>query len=113
VEHEKIEELRRSSRAEKEKNSNAGAREGLEEGRSSLGAFPKPKRGTRAGGKQLLVVDGARGGLGRQRRNVSTRGASGVGRAAGGRAGGQVAQEERRGGSWRPGETPAMGGGRR
>jgi hypothetical protein len=24
-----------------------------------------------------------------------------------------VVQEERRGGSWRPGETPAMGGGRR
>jgi hypothetical protein len=24
-----------------------------------------------------------------------------------------VAQEERRGGSWRPGETPAMGGGQR
>jgi hypothetical protein len=73
-----------------------------------------PKRGARVGGKQLLAVDGVRGGSGGQRRNASTRGgASGVGRAAGGRAGGQVAQEERRGGSWQSGETPAMGGGRR
>jgi hypothetical protein len=53
------------------------------------GRVPKPKRGARAGGKQLLVVDGTRGGLGEQRRDVSARGgSSGVGRAAGGRAGG-------------------------
>jgi hypothetical protein len=66
------------------------------------------------GGKQLLVVDGARGGLGGQRREVSARGgASRVGRAAGGRAGGQVAQEERRGGSRWLGKMPAIGAGRR
>jgi hypothetical protein len=40
-------------------------------------------------------------------------GASGVGQAASGRTEGQVAREERRGGSWQPGEMPAMGGGRR
>jgi hypothetical protein len=73
--------------------------------------IPKPKRGARAGGKQLLAVDSARGGSGGQRRDASARGASKVGRAAGGRAGGQLAQEEWRGGSWRPGETPTMGGG--
>jgi hypothetical protein len=68
----------------------------------------------RAGGKQLLVVDGMRGGSGGQRRDASARGgAIGVGRAAGRRAGGQVAQEERRGGSWRPGKTLMMGGERR
>jgi hypothetical protein len=44
------------------------------------GRIPKLKRGMRAGGKQLLVVDGARGGSGGQRRDASTRGgASGVG----------------------------------
>jgi hypothetical protein len=60
------------------------------------------------------VVDGACGGSGGQRRDASARGgASGVGYAADGRAGGQVALEERRRGSWRPGKTPAMGGGRR
>jgi hypothetical protein len=60
------------------------------------------------------VVDGACGGSGGQRRDGSARGgASGVGQAAGGRAGGQVAQEEQRGGSWRPGEMPLMCGERR
>jgi hypothetical protein len=55
-----------------------------------------------------------RGGSGGQRRDPSARGgANGVGRATGGRAGGQVAQEEQRGGSWWLGETLAMGGGRR
>jgi hypothetical protein len=59
-------------------------------------AHSKVKRGKRAGGKQLLAVDGARGGSGGQRDDASARGgASGIGRAAGGRAGGQVAQEER------------------
>jgi hypothetical protein len=49
------------------------------------GCVPKPKRGVQAGGKQLLVVDGARGGSGGQQRDVSVRGgASVVGRAAGG-----------------------------
>jgi hypothetical protein len=44
------------------------------------GHIPKLKRGVRAGGKQLLVVDGARGGSGGQRRKASARGgASGVG----------------------------------
>jgi hypothetical protein len=44
------------------------------------GRVPKLKRGTRVGGKQLLVVDGACGGLGGQRRDTSPRGgASGVG----------------------------------
>jgi hypothetical protein len=56
------------------------------------GHVPKPKRGMRAGGKQLLAVDSARGGSGGQRRDVSALGgASGVGQAAGGGAGGQVA----------------------
>jgi hypothetical protein len=37
------------------------------------------KRGTRAGGKQLLAVDGSRGGSGGRRRNASEReGANGV-----------------------------------
>jgi hypothetical protein len=68
----------------------------------------------RAGSKQLLAVDGAHGGSGGKRRDASARGgASGVGCVAGGRAGGQVAQEERRGCSWRPGKMMAMGGGRR
>jgi hypothetical protein len=41
---------------------------------------PKLKRGARVGGKQLLVVDGARGGSGGKRHDVSARrGASGVG----------------------------------
>jgi hypothetical protein len=41
---------------------------------------PKLKRGVRAGGKQLLVVDSARGSSGGQRRDASTQGgASGVG----------------------------------
>jgi hypothetical protein len=35
--------------------------------------------------------------------------ASGVGRAAGGRAGGQVVRLGRRGGNWRPGRSPARG----
>jgi hypothetical protein len=44
------------------------------------GHVPKLKRGMRAGGKQLLVVDGARGGSSGKRRNASARGgASGVG----------------------------------
>jgi hypothetical protein len=44
------------------------------------GRVPKLKRGVRAGGKQLLVVDGARGGSGGKRRDASVRGgASGVG----------------------------------
>jgi hypothetical protein len=66
-------------------------------------ARSKLKRGTRAGGKQLLAVDGARGDSGGQRGDASVLGgASGVGPAASGRAGGQVVQEGRRGGSWRP-----------
>jgi hypothetical protein len=41
---------------------------------------PKIKRGVRADSKQLLLVDGARGGSGGQRGNASARGeASGVG----------------------------------
>jgi hypothetical protein len=45
-----------------------------------IGHIPKLKRDVQAGGKQLLVVDGARGGSGGQRRNASARGgASGVG----------------------------------
>jgi hypothetical protein len=37
--------------------------------------IPKLKRGARAGGKQLLAVDGARGDSGgRRRRNASARG---------------------------------------
>jgi hypothetical protein len=44
------------------------------------GCVPKLKRGVRVGSKQLLVVDGARAGSGRQRRDASARGgASGVG----------------------------------
>jgi hypothetical protein len=44
------------------------------------GRVPRLKRGMRAGGKQLLVVDGARGGSGGQRRDASARGGtSGVG----------------------------------
>jgi hypothetical protein len=40
---------------------------------------PKLKRGVRAGGKQLLVVNDARGGSGGRQRNASARGgASGV-----------------------------------
>jgi hypothetical protein len=40
---------------------------------------PMLKRGARAGGKQLLAVDSARGGSGGRRRNASVRGgASGV-----------------------------------
>jgi hypothetical protein len=35
--------------------------------------------------------------------------ARGVGRAAGERAGGQVVRVGRRGGSWRPGRSPARG----
>jgi hypothetical protein len=54
------------------------------------GRVPKLKRGVRVGGKQLLVVDGARGGSGGQRCDASARG----GTNGGGRAGGQVAQEE-------------------
>jgi hypothetical protein len=66
------------------------------------------------GSKQLLAVDGACGGSGGRRCNTSARGgASEVDQAAGERAGGQVAQEEWRRGSWRPGKMPAMGGGRR
>jgi hypothetical protein len=43
------------------------------------GRIPKLKRGMRAGGKQLLVVDSARGGSGGRRCNASARGgASGV-----------------------------------
>jgi hypothetical protein len=38
------------------------------------GCVPKLKRGMRAGGKQLLVVNGARGGSGGQRRDASARG---------------------------------------
>jgi hypothetical protein len=49
------------------------------------GHVPKTKRGTRVGGKQLLVVDGVRGSSGRQRHDAFSRGgASRVGRAAGG-----------------------------
>jgi hypothetical protein len=55
-----------------------------------------------------------RGCSGGQRHDASARGgASEVGRAASGRTGGQVAQEDQQGGSWRPGETPAMGDERR
>jgi hypothetical protein len=44
------------------------------------GHVPKLKRGMRAGGKQLLVVDGACCGSGGQRHDASARGgASGVG----------------------------------
>jgi hypothetical protein len=44
------------------------------------GLVPKLKRGAWAGGKQLLVIDGARGGSGGQRHDASARGeASGVG----------------------------------
>jgi hypothetical protein len=43
------------------------------------GRIPKLKRGARAGSKQVLVVDGARGGSGGQRHDASARGgASGV-----------------------------------
>jgi hypothetical protein len=35
---------------------------------------PELKRGARAGGKQQLVVDGARGGSGGRQRNASARG---------------------------------------
>jgi hypothetical protein len=43
------------------------------------GRVPKLKRGVQAGGKQLLVVDGMRGGSGGQRRDAFARGgASGV-----------------------------------
>jgi hypothetical protein len=58
----------------RKKDRNAGVHEGIEEGRSSLGAFqsqkearghiPKPKRGAWTGGKQLLAVNDARGGSG-------------------------------------------------
>jgi hypothetical protein len=44
------------------------------------GCIPKLKRGVRAGTKQLLVVNGARGGSGGKRRDASAQGgASGVG----------------------------------
>jgi hypothetical protein len=48
---------------------------------------PKPKRGARASGKQLLAVNGVCGGSGGQRHDASARGgARGVWRAAGRRA---------------------------
>jgi hypothetical protein len=59
------------------------------------GRVPTLKRGARASGKQQLAVDGVRGGSGGRQRDASTRGeASEVGEAAGGRAGGQMVQEE-------------------
>jgi hypothetical protein len=43
------------------------------------GCIPELKRGVRAGGKQRLAVNGARGGSGGRRHNASARGgASGV-----------------------------------
>jgi hypothetical protein len=99
---------------ERRREQECGCTRGNKRRKKFTGHIPKPKRGTRAAGKQLLAVDSARGGSGGQRRDASVRGgASGVGRAAGGLAGDQVAQEMRRGGSWRPGKTPMMGGGRR
>jgi hypothetical protein len=51
-----------------------------------------------------------RGDFGRWRCDVAGRGnASGVGRAAGGRAGGQVVRVGWQGGSWRPERSPARG----
>jgi hypothetical protein len=45
-----------------------------------IGRVPKLKRGGRAGNKQLLAVDGARGGSGGRQCNASAQGgASGVG----------------------------------
>jgi hypothetical protein len=70
---------------ERRKGQECGCARGNRRREKFTGRVPKPKRGTRADGKQLLAVDGARGGSGRQRRDTSTRrGASGVGRAAGG-----------------------------
>jgi hypothetical protein len=107
-----IEELWQSSRAEKEKEQEVGCARGNRRRENFTRRVPKSKRGTRAGGKQLLAVDGTRGGSGGQRRDAFARGGgSGVGRAVGGRAGGQVAKEKWRGGSWRPGAMPVMGGG--
>jgi hypothetical protein len=73
-----VEELRRSSRA--------GKRTGMRCARGDkrkeefTGRIPKLKKNAQAGGKQLLAVDGTRGGSGGQRRDASARGgASGVG----------------------------------
>jgi hypothetical protein len=55
------------------------AREGNRRKKKFTGRVPELKRGARVGGKQLLAVDGTRGGSGGRRRNASVRGgASGV-----------------------------------
>jgi hypothetical protein len=70
---------------ERRKEQECGCMRGNKRRDKFTGRVPKPKRGTRAGGKQLLVVDGARGGSSGQQRDASARGgASGYGRAAGG-----------------------------
>jgi hypothetical protein len=67
-------ELRRSNRA--------GRRTGMRCARGNrrkkkfTRRVPELKRGARVGGKQLLAVNGARGGSGGQRRNASARGGS-------------------------------------
>jgi hypothetical protein len=65
---------------ERGKEQECGCARGNRRKEKFTGCVPKLKRGARAGGKQLLAVDSARGGSGRQRRNASVRGgASGVG----------------------------------
>jgi hypothetical protein len=63
--------------------------------------------------EQLLAAGGTRGGYGQRQRDVAGRGkASGVERAAGGRAGGPGGGVRAARGSWQRGESPARGSGR-
>jgi hypothetical protein len=65
---------------ERRREQDCGCARGNRRKEKFTGHVSKLKRGVRAGSKQLLVVDDARGGSGGQRRNASTRGgASGVG----------------------------------
>jgi hypothetical protein len=65
---------------EREKKQECGCARGKRRKEKFTGHVPKLKRGVRAGGKQLLAVDSARGGSGGRQCNASVRGgASGVG----------------------------------
>jgi hypothetical protein len=65
---------------ERRREQECGCARGKRRRKKFTGRVPMLKRGAWAGGKQLLVVDGAHGGSGGQRRDASTRGeTSGVG----------------------------------
>jgi hypothetical protein len=64
---------------ERGKEQECGCARGKRRKEKFTGCIPKLKRGVRVGGKQLLAVDGARGGSGGRWCNASARGgASGV-----------------------------------